>query len=190
MQEMIDNGLEIERFGRCYGSRKIGDGAYSESFYEALSQYKFYMSFENGHHCKDYMSEKFWFNGLRSGAVPIVLGARREDVAKVAPKKSFIHVDEFQDVPSLVKYLNYLSENETAYREYHEWRLWAKNPELMEDRLKLRNRDYDLRSFCKLCRVLQEEEEAHRRGLPRRKMVVPSLNAFWWKNENPECMHG
>lgn len=186
---MIDNGLEIERFGRCYGG-KIGDGAYSDSFYEALSHYKFYMSFENGYHCKDYMTEKFWFNGLRSGTVPVVLGAKKEDVEKVAPKKSFIHVDDFEDVPSLVKYLKYLSENETAYREYLEWRTWAKTPDLIENRLKDRNRDGDLRSFCKLCRVLQEEEEADRRDLPRRKMVVPSLHAFWWKTENPECMRG
>ena len=187
---MIDNGFDIERFGRCFGGRKIGDGALSETFYEALSHYKFYMSLENGYHCKDYMSEKFWFNGLRSGAVPVVLGAKKEDVAKVAPKNSFIHVDDFPDVPSLVKYLKYLTENETAYVKYLEWRTWAKNPELMEERLKPKNRDNDLRSFCKLCRVLQEEEEADRRGLPRRKMVVPSLHDFWWTNENKECMSG
>ncbi|XP_039268222.2 4-galactosyl-N-acetylglucosaminide 3-alpha-L-fucosyltransferase FUT6-like isoform X1 [Styela clava] len=189
-KSIMNKGLQVDTFGRCFGGRQIGAGTYSASFYEALSSYKFYFSFENGYHCKDYMTEKFWFNGLRSGAVPIVHGAKKEDVAAVAPKNSFIHVEDFDNVDELVKYLQYLSNNETAYRRHLEWRTWAAHPELIEERLKPHNRDNDLRSFCKLCRILQEEEEADRQGKKRRQMIVPSMNEYWWKMENPECLNG
>ena len=32
-----------------------------------ISKHKFYLAFENAIHCNDYISEKFWRNGLGSG---------------------------------------------------------------------------------------------------------------------------
>lgn len=187
---LMNAGLEVDTYGRCFGGRQIGQGTYSKSFYDALSRYRFYFAFENGYHCKDYMTEKFWFNGLRSGAVPIVWGAKKEDVAAVAPKHSFIHVEDFNTAGDLVNYLHYLVINETAYRQYLSWREWVNNPNLIEERLKAKNRDNDLRSYCKLCRILQEEEYAVRNGGKRRHMIVPSMNHWWWEEENQECLSG
>ena len=37
-----------------------------------ISKYKFYLSFENAHNCKDYITEKLYRNAFMSGAVPIL----------------------------------------------------------------------------------------------------------------------
>ena len=50
-----------------------------------ISNFKFYLSFENAIHCNDYISEKFWRNALSSGAVPVVFGPHRDDVKAMAP---------------------------------------------------------------------------------------------------------
>ena len=58
---------------------------------EIISDYKFVLSIENSV-CKDYITEKFFNNGLASGVVPIVGGPDREAYEKVASRESFIHV--------------------------------------------------------------------------------------------------
>ena len=179
-QSLISLGLQVDGFGFCFRSRKIGDGPYSESFYKALSNYKFYFSFENSITCKDYFTEKFWFNGLRSGAVPIVWGPSKEDILKVAPTKSFIHADDFSSPNELVKYLNYLISNETAYAEYLQWRTWVNHPERIEERLQMKNRDNDLRSFCKLCSIIQEHGRLRKLKLPTPVKTIPSIKNAWF----------
>ena len=55
--------------------------------------------------------------------MPVVYGTLKEDVEAVAPPNSYIHVDDFDSPKALVNYLDYLAENQTAYEEYHQWRL-------------------------------------------------------------------
>ena len=59
-----------------------------------------------------------------SGSVPIVAGALREDYEAVAPKDSFIHVDDFETLEDLADRINFLidPENEKEYMKYHAWR--------------------------------------------------------------------
>ena len=45
-----------------------------------ISTYKFYLAFENTHKCKDYITEKLHKNSFKSGAVPIVYGARKVNI--------------------------------------------------------------------------------------------------------------
>ena len=45
-----------------------------------ISTYKFYLAFENSIHCTDYISEKFWRNSLKTGAVPVVFGPHKESI--------------------------------------------------------------------------------------------------------------
>ena len=86
-----------------------------------LNPYKFYLSFENSN-CKDYITEKF-FTALRAEeAIPVALGgASIDDYAKSAPPHSYIHIDEYPSVLALAQKLEYLSQNETAYKEYFWW---------------------------------------------------------------------
>ena len=59
-----------------------------------------------------------------SGSVPIVAGPPREDYEAVAPKDSFIHVDDFDTLDKLAERINYLIDpaNNEEYMKYHAWR--------------------------------------------------------------------
>nr|VZI52379.1 unnamed protein product [Spirometra erinaceieuropaei] len=54
--------------------------------------------------------------------VPIVYGASREEFYQRAPPNSYIHVDDFENVEELAKYLQYLDKNDTAYATYFAWK--------------------------------------------------------------------
>lgn len=118
---MINAGLSLNGFGECF-DKKMREGAAPWRDNGLISHYKFYLAFENAIHCNDYLSEKFWRNSLGAGAVPVVYGAHPEDVKAVAPPNSYIHVEDFKSPAELVKYMDYLDKNDTAYLEYHQWR--------------------------------------------------------------------
>ncbi|VDL98184.1 unnamed protein product [Schistocephalus solidus] len=92
-----------------------------ECFKVLSKQYKFYLSFENNN-CEGYITEKFFVNALGYGMVPIVYGASREEFYNRAPPNSYIHVDDFENVEELTKYLQYLDKNDTAYATYFAWK--------------------------------------------------------------------
>jgi len=186
-KSLMDAGLEVDTYGRCFNGKQIGQGTYSESFYQQLSEYRFYFAFENSIDCKDYFTEKFWFNGLRSGAVPIVWGSKKSDLLKVAPSRSFIHASDYTDPGELVTYLKYLAANETAYAEYLQWRTWVEHPERTETHLRMENRENDLRSFCKLCSILQADGRRRRKGIRPKPRVVKSLDNAWIGTEMGQC---
>lgn len=79
------------------------------------------MSFENSN-CKEYITEKFWFNAFSNFAVPIVMGPNRSDYEKVAPPNSFIHVDDFNSPKDLARYLHELNSDDELYGKYLRWR--------------------------------------------------------------------
>ena len=85
-------------------------------------------------------SEKFWRNSLDQGLVPIVSGPHPDDLAAIAPPHSFIHVENFKSNSELVDYLDYLDGNDTAYAEYHQWRL--KTPQTEYDYMPKSNRKF------------------------------------------------
>ncbi len=57
---------------------------------------------------------------LSYGPIPIYYGA--PDVPKITRTPSYINVLDFQGPADLAKYLLYLSENESEYNKYHQWR--------------------------------------------------------------------
>ena len=178
-KSLMAAGVPVDTYGGCFHGRQIGGGRYSETFYKALGEYKFYFSFENSIHCKDYFTEKFWFNGLRAGAVPIVWGPKKEDVLKVAPTNSFIHWEDFKDATELANYINYLANNKDAYMKYMQWRTWVTHPEKIEFRLRRENVYNDYRSFCRLCSILQADGRRRKRGLPTPVRTIKSAREAW-----------
>ena len=182
--ELVKAGLKLERKGGCF--HKSGKR-------EEAAQYKFYMAFENSLYCKDYITEKLFFNSLTMGAVPVVFGATKSDYEAVAPPRSFIFAEDFKTPKELVDYLNYLDKNISAYKEYFKWRSMK-----VED-LPNYTRKY---SFCQLCRVLhginvdniyneRSEELASfipMFGYPNKSRVVPSLREWFYGAENRECL--
>ena len=158
-------------------------------------RYKFYFSFENTLHCKDYISEKLWYNALYSGTVPVIFGPHKDDVEAVLPPKSYILVEDYSDYHDLLKYLHYLDRNVSAYAEYLEWRSWVKyldeNGEFHPENFKnvhnikgeklLMLQKYATSkplSFCALCNHLHQVDLPHK-----------TLNKItdWIKNDRSEC---
>ncbi|XP_075692864.1 4-galactosyl-N-acetylglucosaminide 3-alpha-L-fucosyltransferase FUT6-like [Rhinoderma darwinii] len=88
---------------------------------KTLSQYKFYLAFENSMH-KDYITEKLWKNALTFGSVPVVMGPSRKTYERYIPKDSFIHVEDFSTPEELAKYILKLDSDEKAYQQYFTWR--------------------------------------------------------------------
>ncbi|KAL7058003.1 hypothetical protein AAHC03_016981 [Spirometra sp. Aus1] len=113
----ISKYVLVDKYGRQ--DKKCPKG---QACFEMLSkEYKFYLAFENNN-CEGYITEKFFFNALGFGMVPIVYGASREEFYQRAPPNSYIHVDDFENVEQLAKYLQYLDKNDTAYATYFAWK--------------------------------------------------------------------
>nr|CAB3247479.1 alpha3-fucosyltransferase [Phallusia mammillata] len=114
-------GLRMKKIGKCfdnYVTMKWNSG----DFRRYTASFKFVLAFENGYHCRDYITEKTWNNALRSGAVPVIWGASKPDVEAVLPSGSYMHVDDFDSPKQLAEHLMYLDSNETAYAKYFDWR--------------------------------------------------------------------
>ncbi|XP_061457798.1 3-galactosyl-N-acetylglucosaminide 4-alpha-L-fucosyltransferase FUT3-like [Rhineura floridana] len=126
-----------------------------------LSQYKFYLAFENSIH-EDYITEKLWKNSLLSGAVPVVCGPPRKNYERYLPPSSFIHIDDFPTAEELANFLKELDRNTTRYHSYFLWRSWLKPVGLTFWNL----------HFCKACLALQKK--------PIYYQTVPELSK-WYK---------
>lgn len=77
------------------------------------------------------------------------MGAPRVDYEKHAPEHSFIHVDDFDSPKELADYLHLLSQNETLYNQYFEW--------------KETGRFINTYFFCRLCAMVHEAPKVQRR---------------------------
>ena len=137
--------MNLDVIGSC-GTIKC-DGHYTKNACGKVKQYKFYLAFENSN-CRDYISFKIWMQGYGNGAVPVVLGAYKEDIVKQVPPGSFIHADDFESPKELAEYLLKLNKDDAAYLKYHEWR-------------KTYSIDYDYRflghyAWEKMCTVLNK----------------------------------
>ncbi|XP_074834444.1 3-galactosyl-N-acetylglucosaminide 4-alpha-L-fucosyltransferase FUT3-like [Carettochelys insculpta] len=112
-----------------------------------LSQYKFYLAFENSLH-EDYITEKLWSNALGSWAVPVVCGPPRENYERFLPPDAFIHINDFPSAQGLAQHLLELDKDPVRYQRYFQWRTWLKPSE----------QPFWALHFCKACRVLQVTE--------------------------------
>ncbi|XP_039248692.2 4-galactosyl-N-acetylglucosaminide 3-alpha-L-fucosyltransferase FUT6-like isoform X1 [Styela clava] len=195
LEHIIRLGFKLEGFGACFwGSGKFANGNSRDEpeFYAEVRKYKFHFSFENSYHCKDYITEKFFNNALRSFTVPVVWGATREDYEAVAPPGSFIFVEDFDSVEALADYLNYLDKNDTAYLEYLKW-------------LTMKPRDMPhygrARHWCSICRALHGiniddiYSPKYNKTNPIRPLftdgvatrTVEHLKDWYYGEDNPEC---
>ena len=112
--------IVIDIYGNC-GNLSLNRGSEQNT----ISQYKFYMAFENSK-CPSYVTEKLYrtLNQDISGLppVPVVLGPNKSWYEKNLPNNSFIHVDDFNDPETLAEYLKFLNNNNEEYMRYLEWR--------------------------------------------------------------------
>ena len=126
-----------------YGSCGTHSCSQDDCFKFLAKDYRFYLSFENSN-CKDYITEKFFRNGLTYDIIPIVMGARPEDYERIAPYNSYIHVEDFEEGPQeLAEYLKKLENNDDLYNEYFKWKGTG---EMINTKF-----------FCRLCALLHEQ---------------------------------
>ncbi|CAG5078121.1 Oidioi.mRNA.OKI2018_I69.PAR.g8906.t1.cds [Oikopleura dioica] len=181
---LVKHGLKLDGYGECYDNVLVDSPWKKPSFdtdtYGPFTKYKFYLAFENSIHCNDYMSEKFWRNSLNQFMVPIVYGPHPDDVKAVAPPNSYIHVEDYSSPHELVKYLDYLDRNMTAYMEYHSWRFAEADP---DEPNASKNTE---RMYCGVCKEVKKRKNL---GFP--KKIIPSVASWWWMNvHDDQCISG
>lgn len=80
---------------------------------------------------------------LRQNVLPIVMGGRREDYERIAPERSYVHVDDYESPERLAEYLHRLDADDDLYNEYFRW--------------KGTGEFIDTKFFCRLCAMLHDE---------------------------------
>lgn len=86
-----------------------------------INNYYFYLAFENSE-CRQYFTEKIFYNAYAKGAIPIVMGPPVSDCEKILPPQSFLHVDNFDSPEHLATEILRISESEEKIQMYHKWR--------------------------------------------------------------------
>lgn len=85
------------------------------------------------------------------------MGAHPDDYKKVAPPKSYIHVDEFDSPRKLAEFMNILDNNDDLYNLYFCW--------------KQTGSFVDTNFACRLCSMLQISQEF--------PMWYKNINRWW-----------
>lgn len=120
--------VPVDSFGKChnnrdpgeYGMDRAGWAASQLNKHDLARGYKFVLAFENSI-AYDYVTEKA-LDAWEAGAVPVYRGA--PNIADYLPgDHSLVEVEDGMTPAELAARLRYLDSNDTAYMEYHAWRL-------------------------------------------------------------------
>jgi len=162
----LSSFIDVDIYGSC-GSKRCPRS--SEECTKMLdTDYKFYLAFENSN-CKDYITEKFYVNGLEHNVLPIVMGARKEDYEKRSPHKSFIHVDDFAGPAELAEYLKKVDSDDELYNSYFKWKGTG---EMINTKF-----------FCRMCAMLHDPKER-----TEDNKFYKNINE-WWRGKGT-CING
>lgn len=137
--------FKVDIFGRCgklQCNTQSGDNCRSP---EEIHRYKFKLAFENGN-CRDYITEKYW-GSLLQDVVPIVNWKKHQCNENVIPN-SYINVYDHTTIASAIQYIKLVSNNETLYNYYHQW----KQTQTAMSSI--------FSGFCKLCEKLNQPFQA------------------------------
>lgn len=115
--------IPVDVYGKCGNKGKICTETTGQStcLSRVLSQYKFYLSFENSQ-CTDYITEKYFIIPFRHNLVPIVWGASLGSYTKLAVPNSYIHANNFTSVKQLADYVELVNKSDSLYNRYFSWR--------------------------------------------------------------------
>lgn len=136
-----------------------------------IGDYKFYLAFENSN-CREYITEKLWWNAYHKEIVPVVMGAPKSDYQKLCPPNSFIHTGDFSNPLELAKYLDFLMHNDTAYNSYFEWK---KEFKVVNEHGYFGSPSLHL---CRICEALNNVDTS-------KPKTYNDLNALW--NSKSDC---
>ncbi|KAJ8673912.1 hypothetical protein QAD02_005174 [Eretmocerus hayati] len=154
----LSKHIQVDIYGAC-GSLRCSR-TQAQACFEMLDvDYKFYLAFENSN-CRDYITEKFFVNGLGHNVLPIVMGAHPMDYARSAPYRSYIHVDEFEGPKELAQYLHRLDADDELYNSYFRW--------------KGTGEFINTYFWCRMCAMLHDDQ--------RQPKHYDDVNE-WWRGE-------
>ncbi len=124
--------INIDSYGRCLNNIQSDDIKQHQKLNSLIySEYKFVLAIENSN-CEDYITEKL-IEAYSSTSIPIIASRNgKPDYARFAPKYSYINVYDYKTIKELADYLNYLSNNITAYNEYLWFRQASMNKYMVE----------------------------------------------------------
>jgi glycoprotein 3-alpha-L-fucosyltransferase len=94
------------------------------------------------------------------------MGARPEDYESSAPRKSYIHVDQFPNAEALAQYLHKLDKDDDLYNEYFAW--------------KGTGEFINTYFFCRLCALMHDAE------MPAKEYINLTR---WWRID-ARCRRG
>ena len=159
----MKNVIKVDVYGRC-GNLELVRGLESKT----MSAYMFYLAFENSK-CPDYVTEKLFrvINADISDSppVPVVMGPNKTWYEENLPRKSFIHINDFESPEKLASYLKFLSLNPTEYIEYHRWR--RHYTKICEPSMK-----------CQLCKYIVNHQFT-----PHITQSIKDFESFWKMSE-------
>lgn len=159
-------GVQVDIYGSC-GPLKCPRKPNEAECRKLLQRdYKFYLAFENSN-CRDYITEKLFSNALEYDVLPIVMGGRPEDYRRLIPERSYIHVDDFDSVEHLAKYLLLLNEDNELYNSYFQW--------------KGTGEFIDTHFWCRVCAVLHASDERDKQY--RSMSNIKDFNTWWAGND-------
>lgn len=129
-QRQLMKYIQVDSYGACLKNKEGLIGLYGKINNKYVFKdhklvltrhYKFSLVFMN-QDC-DYFIDDRLYHALTTGSVPVFMGTDKVD--EFLPgnlKNSIIKVSDFKSPKELAKYLKYLSNNETAYNKYLEWK--------------------------------------------------------------------
>ena len=148
--------IDVDVYGGC-GHIQCKD------CWDQLKPYKFYLAFEN-HLCKDYVTEKFYVNGLSHGMVPVTINGADLSNPNVAPPGGYIDATKYSSAKRLADFLRTEGSDPEHYNKYFKW-----------------HSEYDVVSYidyrCRLCEAVHQPEK-------RRNSYQ---NVLSWYNTAGQC---
>ena len=117
----LSQHIPVDVYGGC-GKLKCPRSNTTACLQLMGAKYKFYLSLENAV-CNGYVTEKF-FNILPYNTIPVILNGA--DMSSIAPKHSFINVQDFSSTSKLAEYLKKVASDDELFASYFWWREFYK----------------------------------------------------------------
>ncbi|KAH3894149.1 hypothetical protein DPMN_018307 [Dreissena polymorpha] len=168
VDELQRAGVEVDIYGACSKKGLRLPRFSTDAAKKTLSQYKFYLSFENSN-CEDYVTEKL-FSNYNYDVIQVVMGGA--DYKRLLPNNSYIDTADFKNATKMAAYLNALGNDKDRYIEM----LRNKQQFVWNGHNTFDEASYS-KSFCTLCEKLN--------NLDSNRRVYRSMNDHYRINRCP-----
>jgi len=121
VRDLISFGVQVSVGGNCSSNFDDQLNCTGRDCSAGLRDYKFYFAFENAF-CKDYLTFKYFRNGLQYDMIPIVAGGANYSNNKISVPGSYISVADFKSVKELASHLKEIASDDKLFNSYFAWR--------------------------------------------------------------------